>query len=168
MVFGCFDTMIVLLDGIVRRARWSSIYKKAPAHSDGSSILVGLLLEKSRLTRELFLSRAQFAVVVSYRQPESPQDYELSDIWNSEWAATPALITATGREPSRHLDLTHDEKFRSDSGHDVVSGYSPHLAARGKPYDSDGSVSPLPSQNTSGIAIEHPNSRHSGVRDRGS
>jgi len=86
MVFGCFDTMIVLLDGIVRRARGSSIYKKAPAHGDRSSILVGILLEKSRLTRELFLSRAQFSVVVSYRQPESPQDYESPDIWNSGWA----------------------------------------------------------------------------------
>ena len=108
MVFGCFDTMIVLLDGIVRHARGSSTYKKAPAHGDYSSILVGLLLEKSRLTREFFLSRAQFSVVVSYRQPESPQDYESPDIWNSRWATTPALITATGREPSRHLDLTHD------------------------------------------------------------
>ena len=60
-------------DGIVRRARGPSIYKKAPAHSDRSSILVGLLLEKPRLARELFLSRAQFSLVVSYRQPESPQ-----------------------------------------------------------------------------------------------
>jgi len=66
MIFGCFDTMIVFLDGIVRRARGPSIYKKAPAQGDRSSILVRLLLEKPRLTRELFLSGAQFAVVVSY------------------------------------------------------------------------------------------------------
>ena len=64
MVFGCFDTMIVLFEGIVRRARGSSIYMKAPVRGDGISILIGLLLEKSRLSRKLFLSGAQFSVVV--------------------------------------------------------------------------------------------------------
>jgi len=75
--------------------------KKAPAQGDRSSILVGLLLEKSRLSRELFLSGAQFSVVVSYRQPESPQDYESPDIWNSGWAATPAT-----HDRHRRLGLT--------------------------------------------------------------